>query len=218
MEMRFVVYVNPACPHISIVSGDRIKQWAPFARIHTTMCGEWTQGTNECSGGHWLGPFSYEEAVHAANATGLPVVRCNLLLKFLKGEVRDKKPGYKAQDLHLFAVEEFRLRTILRYPSEIEVILEIPVIIEGQAYHLGDYLNLSSARASANQSGFLRWLRAHELTENRRMGRKASSLAQGHPCLAFGALKLVWFSVRANKDKREVASRKSIGCWAMRSV
>ncbi|GAH86085.1 unnamed protein product, partial [marine sediment metagenome] len=96
MEMRFAVYVNPACPRVSIIYGDQVKRWAPFARIHTTLCGEWTQGTDECPGGHWLGPFSYEEAVHVANATGLPVVRCNITLKILGGQVRNERPGYKA--------------------------------------------------------------------------------------------------------------------------
>lgn len=124
-----MVYVN-AWPRVWIVSGDQIKQWAPFARIHTTLCSEWTQGRYECPGGHWLGPFSYEEAMHAARATGLPMVRCNRMLKFLKGEVRDKKPGYKPQDLHLLAVEGCRLRTILRYPSGMDVIFEYPVILK----------------------------------------------------------------------------------------
>jgi len=134
MEVEFVVYVNPTCPRVSIGTA----RHEPCARIHTTLCGEWTQGREECPGGYWLGPFDQERATHVALATGLPVFKCNLMLSFLRGEVRDRKPGYKAQDLHLLAVEGCRLRTVLRYPSAIDIVLEYPVIIGGRAYHLGD--------------------------------------------------------------------------------
>lgn len=134
MEVEFVVYVNPTCPRVSIGTA----RHEPYARIHTTLCGEWTHGREECPGGYWLGPFDQEEATHVALATGLPVFRCNLMLKFLKGEVRTRRPGYKAQDLHLLAVEGCRLRAVLRYPSAIDIVLEYPVIIEGRPYHLGD--------------------------------------------------------------------------------
>lgn len=161
MEVRFVVYVNTACPLVystdmppmphnestedasvsihseaievrRMIPGRGIWRWTPYARIHTTLCGEWTQGRGESPGGYWLGPFGYEEAVHVARATGLFVVRCNLLLKFLKGEVRDRSPGYKARDLHLLAVEGCRLRTILTFPSGIDVIFEYPAISKGE--------------------------------------------------------------------------------------
>ena len=163
MEVKFVVYVNPACPLVysthmpqcltnlprtteckmltqpgqsefvkCLIHGRGIFQWTPHARIHTTLCSEWTQGRGECPGGYWLGPLGYEEAVHAARATGLHVDKCNLLLKFLKGEVKNKRPGYKAQDLHLLVVEECRLRTILKYPSGMDVIFEFPMISKGE--------------------------------------------------------------------------------------
>ncbi|GAH39932.1 unnamed protein product, partial [marine sediment metagenome] len=97
-----------------LIHGREVWQWKPYARIHTTLCGEWTQGMGENPGGYWLGPFNYEEAMHAARATGFHVERCNLLLKFLKGEVKNRSPGYGTQDLHLLVVEGYQLRTILR--------------------------------------------------------------------------------------------------------
>lgn len=72
------------------------------------------------------------------------MIHCRITARILEGKKLKtiEKPGYRAHVLSIFTIDEFKLKTIFRYPFNLDVIMEYPLVHEGKAYYLGDYLDL----------------------------------------------------------------------------
>jgi hypothetical protein len=116
-SISYVVYVNPRRR-----KGVDLEE--PYARVHTTRCGEWTEGRHEYPGGYWLGPYdSLTEATDVAEESGHRVVICNYARRLIHGKELGRMVGPKARDLFSRDLGSCELREIYVHPG-VDVLLE----------------------------------------------------------------------------------------------
>lgn len=139
--MSYVVYVNPW-------RREGVDLEEPYARVHTTRCGEWTEGRGEYPGGYWMGPYDkFSEATDRAEESEFRVVICNFASRLIRGKELARMPGPQARDLYSRSLAFCELREIYVHPG-VDVLLEMDMT--GEVLLLHSYLILRRRRASLN--------------------------------------------------------------------